>query len=62
VISAQIGILWRLPAKIAERRLGIGNAEKLGDAETLDRSFFRFDNRAQFPFDGLFRPGGHSRP
>jgi hypothetical protein len=46
-------ILGRLPAQIADRRFGIGNAEELGDAvsdEPLDRSFFRPNNRAQFLF------------
>jgi hypothetical protein len=52
-------ILWRLPTQIADWRLSVGNAEELGDAirdETLDRSFFRFDNGAQFLF--VIRPGG----
>jgi hypothetical protein len=58
-------ILWRLPAQSADRRFGIGNAEELGDTvrdEALDRSFFRFNNRAQPLLAPLIRPGGHSWP
>jgi hypothetical protein len=58
-------ILWRLPAQIADRRFGIGNAEELADIvrdETLDPSFFRFDNRAQLPFGSLIRCGIYSGP
>jgi hypothetical protein len=41
-------ILWRPPAQIADRRLGIRNAEELGDAvtnEALHGSLFGGDGR-----------------
>jgi hypothetical protein len=58
-------ILWRLPPQVADRGLGIGNAEELGDAvrdETLDRSFPRFNYRAQSLFGSSIRPGGRTSP
>jgi hypothetical protein len=58
-------ILGRPPAQIPDRRLGIGNAEEFVDAvrdETLDRSFFCFNNRAQLLFSSLIRPGGRGMP
>ena len=57
--------LRRRPAQIADRRLGVGNAKEFGDAvrdETLDRSFFRFDDRAQLLLGRLILRGGHARP
>ena len=60
-LSPRSMIIWRSPAQSADRRFGIGNAEELGDTvrdETLDRSFFRFNNSAQFLFGSLIWPGG----